>query len=316
MYRRILRVVPVLIVFAVGLFSTPLAAEECRPAEATEAQTFTLFVAGDVCPAYHIKNGHVYDPGFFTPAAQTLIESHDMSIVNYETATHYDNPVARSKKFVFKASPDAPAGMNFLSAAATANNHAFDYGVKGWEATDKALTRAGILHNGVFHKRAGYSPLRFHKAGWEIILVTGTIWGSSLGEYATLSPEGIVKELRKIAEGSAGVFTSPKRRIVVYIHGDEEYKKKTKRQVDWSRRFAAAGADVVLWAHSHVYGPVEQENSTLVAYGLGNFLFGGNGKWRNRKGIEALSLEFSVSEKTKWKKVLFESRNYCIDLQN
>ena len=215
--------------------------------------------------------------------------------------------------------------MNFFSAAVTANNHAFDYGAKGWEATDKALTGAGIPHGGVFHKKTLYSPLRFNKAGWEIILIAGTIWGSSLGEYATLSPEGIVKELKKIAEENAGVFTrressstgvSPRRRVVVYIHGDEEYKEKTKRQVDWSRRFAAAGADVVLWAHSHVYGPVEREGTTLVAYGLGNFLFGGNGKWRNRKGIEALSLKFSISGDAEWKKVLFESKNYHMDLQN
>jgi len=290
-----------LLVFA----ACPLMAENIvKVKEKSAASSFTLFVAGDVCPAYNIQETHWKSPGFFSPEAQAIVSSHDMSVMNYETATDHKGAVPRKKKFVFRASPESPRGLNFFTCAVTANNHAFDYGEKGWEATAAALSGAGMPHNGVFAKKNGYSPFVFEKNGWKIVLVTGTIWGSALGKYSTLSPNGIEGVLKKLPP------KLPLERRIVYIHGDEEYKKKTARQESWSKRFTDSGADIVLWAHSHTYGPVEYHGKSLVAYGLGNFLFGGNSGWRNRKNIESLSFKFTNDGKTEWKKLFFEAQNY------
>ncbi len=289
----------------------PLAAEEpVPPREEFSGETdlplrsFTLFAAGDVCPAYNIGKDHWRSPGFFSTEAVALISSHHMSVMNYETSTDHKGAVPRQKKFVFRASPESPRGLNFFTAAVTANNHSFDCGEKGWESTDEALAGAGLPHNGVYGRKTGYTPFVYERGGWKIVLVTGTVWGSSLGKYATLSPEDIVRVLGKLPERGEN------ERRIVYIHGGEEYKHKTSSQQRWSQKFAAAGADVVLWAHSHVWGPVEYEGKTLTAYGLGNFLFGGNSGWRNRKGIAGLSIRFFEDGKIEWKKVLFDAGNY------
>ena len=69
-----------LFVFAV----CPLMAENIvKVKEKSADSSFTLFVAGDVCPAYNIQETHWESPGFFSPEAQAIVSSHDMSVVNY-----------------------------------------------------------------------------------------------------------------------------------------------------------------------------------------------------------------------------------------
>lgn len=96
---------PVVILCALSvLFSCsaplPLAAEEpVPPREEFSGETdlplrsFTLFAAGDVCPAYNIGKDHWRSPGFFSPEAVALISSHHMSVMNYETATDHKGAV-------------------------------------------------------------------------------------------------------------------------------------------------------------------------------------------------------------------------------
>ena len=52
------------------------------------------------------------------------------------------------------------------------------------------------------------------------------------------------------------------------------------------------------FAHSHCYGGFETLGSsprkTFVAWGLGNFLFGGNRGWRNRNDVRLLSIRLDT----------------------
>jgi len=153
----------------------------------------------------------------------------------------------------------------------------------------------------------GYEPLRIKKKDIPVVLIAGTIWGSSFGRFATLSPPEIEKTVSQERRNA------PDALVMVYIHGDREYEKKTASQEKWSKRFSDAGANLVLWAHSHVYGPTERIGETTVAYGLGNFLFGGNGKWRNRDDVLGFSATYVPGSAPLVKPVGFVSRNYVLD---
>ena len=67
----------------------------------------------------------------------------------------------------------------------------------------------------------------------------------------------------------------------------------------WADWFAAAGADSILFAHSHCYSGCETLDSsprmTFVAWGLGNFLFGGNRGWRSRSDVRLLSIRLDTA---------------------
>ena len=278
--------------------------EGTREIRFSTTRTTRIFVAGDVCPAYNIKPGREKRP-FFSTEADSLIRSYDMAIMNYETATTHPGMRKREKKFVFFAEPSAPRALTMFGYASVANNHTFDLFEAGYEHTEKALTAAGIRFTGISSGRNKYEPLKTNIRGTDVFLYAGTIWGSSMGKYKTPTPADVEKDLR------SRIF-SPGSLKIVYLHGDLEYEKKTSAQAVWSAKLADAGADAVLWAHSHVYGPVEYSGNTIVAYGLGNFLFGGNSGWKNRKGILGLELRFERGKKTgfEWKR--FSASDYVL----
>ena len=65
--------------------------------------------------------------------------------------------------------------------------------------------------------------------------------------------------------------------LIVMIHwGEELLYKASSSQVKYAHALIDAGADLVLGSHSHVVGGIEKYNGKYIAYGLGNFCFGGN----------------------------------------
>lgn len=278
-----------------------------------DSEYVSLFIVGDVCPAYNITDDFLYKNknkdsiGFFTKKAYDLIKSFDVSIMNWETSTSYPGLRLREKKFRFAASPLNYEGFECFTMASVANNHIFDSMERGYEETIANLEKRGILHNGVYSNT--YEPLRYEieNKNSAVYFVTGTIWGSSFGKYKTSSPVGIIEQIKKI---SGKRKTGEK--IIVYIHGDKEYEEKTTVQTNVSKKMTEAGADVVLWAHSHVYGPVEKKENSLVAYGMGNFMFGGNSKWRNKKEIKGLHIKL-FEQKIEYEWLFFKTNNYIVD---
>ena len=92
----------------------------------------------------------------------------------------------------------------------------------------------------------------------------------------------------------------PEACIILYSHdGNEGFSEASDRQRLWADWFAAAGADIILFAHSHCYGGFEtleaSPRKTFVAWGLGNFLFGGNRGWRNRSDVRLLSIRLDMA---------------------
>ena len=109
----------------------------------------------------------------------------------------------------------------------------------------------------------------------------------------TLSYPQLLKTVRALRA------REPEAWIILYSHdGNEGFPEASERQRLWADWFAAAGADIILFAHSHCYGGFETLGSsprkTFVAWGLGNFLFGGNRGWRNRNDVRLLSIRLDT----------------------
>ena len=80
--------------------------------------------------------------------------------------------------------------------------------------------------------------------------------------------------------------------VVVYFHwGNELEPTPNERQRSLAAVAFAAGATVVLGAHPHVLQPIERRGRRLVAWSLGNFVFGAESHETTSTGVLLVGLE-------------------------
>jgi poly-gamma-glutamate synthesis protein (capsule biosynthesis protein) len=202
----------------------------------------------------------------------------DIAFANLET------PIAPAtgrpgRPMQFNAPPDLPAALKAsgFTILSTANNHAFDQGVRGVQETLDRLEKAGLAAIGTGPDRArAEAPRILEVKGLRIAFLGFTdIFNVNLDARAdrpwvrSLDPVEAVRAVREArAEADA---------VVVSIHWGVEYlHTPLARQRKVARDLAEAGADLVLGHHPHVLQPVEVLEAggrrTVVAYSLGNFI--------------------------------------------
>jgi poly-gamma-glutamate synthesis protein (capsule biosynthesis protein) len=161
------------------------------------------------------------------------------------------------------------AGIQVVS---TANNHALDYGVKGWSETIDNLRRAGVGFVGTASDRENLSgPLFVEKNGirFAFFACTGIMnrpgegWKRYVADADTVALAGKIRAIRKAADF-----------IVVSFHGGDEYSSRPAGStVAFGRAMIDAGADLVLGHHPHVPYGIELRGKGLIVHSLGNFVF-------------------------------------------
>ncbi len=174
---------------------------------------------------------------------------------------------------VFCAPPDAAktlkrAGITIVS---TANNHAFDYGLKGLQETIKFLTQDSILFAGtVSDSGLGFAPviIEHHGITFGVLAYTQfvNIHGNWEGRIALFDSGKVCDEIHAL---------KPKVDfILVSYHGGDEYKENPGISAERDMEvLAAAGADVVFGHHSHVPQGIKIIQNCLVFHSLGNAVF-------------------------------------------
>ena len=235
---------------------------------------FTIVVAADWAPIRALEPVVRSAPDSVYGDMLPILRAADLRIVNCECAlTAARTPVWKSGA-VFKGLPSHVRGLTRVpfEVACLANNHVFDYGVRGFRDTLGVLHRNGIrtVGAGLSFKDA-ISPLTVFVKGTRV-----TVLNFSEGEDLTASRGGpgvcgweidrlsaLIRKLKKrghfvIAVGHAGLE---------YIPIPPPYV------VEAFRSLAEAGADCVIGHHPHVPQGLEVRGGRLIAYSLGNFVF-------------------------------------------
>ncbi|MGE5612867.1 MAG: D-alanyl-D-alanine dipeptidase [Bacillota bacterium] len=221
--------------------------------------------------------GYVYekiggDPEYFFSGVVDILSGDDLTIANLETTLYNGKDNERAEKYDygnnywFKGKPEYANILKATSieAVTLANNHTYDYGPVGYEATKKALDDAGIKHFG--YSEALYMEIKGIKVG-----IAGF---NQLGEYEQgLDMDVFKREVEEMTKKLRGECDL----VIVNFHWGKEYKYQPEAlQKELAYLAIDSGADLVIGHHPHVLQPIEVYRGKYIAYSLGNFCFGGN----------------------------------------
>jgi poly-gamma-glutamate synthesis protein (capsule biosynthesis protein) len=138
------------------------------------------------------------------------------------------------------------------------NNHAKDYGERGYEAT-----KENLRNNNIF-----YAP--FNR--WNLHT---TERGLIIGVYSINFPQA--GDISRIQNAVAQMQAAGAEVIIVAPHwGREGSYRATSTQIQIGRAAIDAGAHIVMGHHPHTIQKMEFYNGGVIHYSLANWIFGGN----------------------------------------
>ncbi|HNW86617.1 MAG TPA: CapA family protein [Candidatus Limiplasma sp.] len=188
---------------------------------------------------------------------QSLFAKDDLTLVNLEGVLS-DRKLDRvPKSFNFKGSTDYTQILvqGSVEAVTLANNHAMDYGDAGKADTVAALNAANIAYCDE------NTVLLVEKNGVRIG-ITASVMGLDQAKF-----ERQAEALRALGCTA----------IVHVMHMGVEYARAiSPAQRSTARFLAANGVALIVGHHPHVAQGLEVIGNTMVAYSLGNCVFGGN----------------------------------------
>ncbi len=201
-------------------------------------------------------------------AADARVANLEGSITSNPSVAQVDNTILH---FTFdpQMAQEALAPLN-LSAASLANNHSYDFGRTGYDATQHYLSGWDIQPFG-------------HPYNARDISTTLTIRDKQfcLVGYHSLYDASTSETVTEIIRLRPGCY-----RIIVFPHWGDEYEPVANAaQTAAAHEFIDAGADLVIGAHPHVVQNVETYRGRAIFYSLGNFMFDQNFSWATTHGL-------------------------------
>lgn len=186
----------------------------------------------------------------------------------------------------------------FPVAVNLANNHIMDYGEEAFAKTIDYLNENNIGYFGAGNTSNNFNNphilLKDKKKialfGYCCVSTDGVFGNENQNGSALLDEQLVVRDIKSV-ENEVDF-------IVVQLHwGEEEIKYPKRDDVDKSRMFIDAGADLIIGHHAHVVQSVKKHNGKFIFYGIGNFIFPDFNVPSNHDGEKFLK----ESSKVQWK---------------
>jgi poly-gamma-glutamate synthesis protein (capsule biosynthesis protein) len=216
-----------------------------------------IIAVGDVMLGRQVLIGMIDRKDFTWPFLETAstLRQADLTIGNLEgPIVSYCQPSDGGD--VLCGDPRVVEGLTYagFDVMSMSNNHSHDYGQDAFDGTAKYLTDAGI------------SPVYSGNA------VLRDINGARVGIVAfddsetELNVDSAVQELNSI-RGQVDI-------LIAFLHwGYEYHPTASARQESVGHTLIDAGVDVIIGAHPHWRQQVEDYNTRVIFYSLGNFVF-------------------------------------------
>lgn len=265
-------------------------------------ETVTLAFAGDINFDDRYTNMITMRSranGIFDSISEDLLAEMtgaDIMMINNEFPYSKGGSPTPEKQYTFRADPAYAVMLQQMGVdiVTLANNHAYDYGPQALEDTFATLEGVGIPYVGAGRNIGeAMKPAYFLADSMKIGFVAATqiernsvpdtkeATETSPGVLRTLNPE---KAVAAISEAKANSDF-----VVMFVHwGSENTYDVEASQRDLARQYAAAGADLIIGAHSHCLQGIEYVDGVPVIYSLGNF-------WFNSKALDTGIFKVTVT---------------------
>ncbi len=226
------------------------------------------------------------------PIAPVLMGA-DLAMVNLETAiTQRGEPVA-GKNFHFRSPAESfvalkAAGVDVVNMA---NNHALDYGPVGMQDTFDAIASSKLPVVGIGHNATeAYKPYRTVIKGQRIAIFGALDWlePALISNWsATDTQPGLAFSIdRAVLLAALRAVRPDVDTLITFLHwGIEETHCSSPEQQSLAQALLGAGADIVVGSHAHRVFGAGRIGSSLVAYGLGNFVYWREDGESGRSGV-------------------------------
>ena len=262
----------VLIVAFVLLASAGTAAERQPPDEITIAAVGDIML-GHRAEPYLTREG----PGYpFVNVLSVLQQAH-LVIGNLESPISSRGTAVENKKFTLRV---APVAVDSLKAAGVrvvtlANNHTMDFGPLALQDTLKVLGENNILYAGAGMNLDDARAPAFLKVGDLTLAFLSYSLTFPIEFYAAAGRPGTAPGYREFVKRDIEKVRPRADIVVVSFHWGAELMTTAKDyQQELGRRAVDWGADLVLGHHPHILQELELYRGRLIAYSLGNFVFG------------------------------------------
>ncbi|HXY62285.1 MAG TPA: CapA family protein, partial [Nitrospirota bacterium] len=235
-----------------------------------------------------------YGPDYpFTDVKPTLSLA-DIAIGNLESPISNRGKSVENKKFTLRADPIAAlalkeAGFRVVSLA---NNHSMDFGPLALQDTLSTLDEHSILYTGAgMDLEDARTPAIVKIKGKTLAFLSYSLT-FPLEFYASARQPGTAPGYADfVREDIKKVRTSADLVIVSFHWGAELLTSAKDYQIELGHQAIDWGADVVLGHHPHVLQELEIYKGRLIAYSLGNFVFGSESDRTNSSIILLLAFQ-------------------------
>jgi poly-gamma-glutamate capsule biosynthesis protein CapA/YwtB (metallophosphatase superfamily) len=245
-----------------------------------------------------------HGPRYPWRSAGDALRQADIAFGNLECAVS-ERGAAFPKQYTFRGTPEALEGLrrhSGMDVLNLANNHVGDFGPGAMLDTVRAVRRLGMRAVGAGRDlRGALRPqvverlgLRIAFVGFSNILPLEFAAEHDRPGVAWATPEAVVEAVRE-ARRRADVV------VATFHWGIEKAPYETADQAELARVAAAAGAQLVIGAHPHVLQPVRRVGAALVAYSLGNFVFGAQSPDSASTGILETNLAAEGVTSARWR---------------
>lgn len=226
----------------------------------------------------------------------------DLRMANLETAiTERGTPEPKAFHFRAPASALATLKRGGLTVLTQANNHAVDYGLVGLQDTLAAKATSPVPIVGVGADEAeAFAPAIVGVGGLKVAVfgvdqvrdeTTLPLHSASATQPGVASSDQPDRIVAAIAAVRDRVDL-----VVVFPHWGDDYQScPDARSQATAAALAAAGADIVVGAHSHRVNGAGWLGTTYVDYGLGNFVWWRSAEPDSRTGILTLTVDTAAA---------------------
>lgn len=249
--------------------------------------TITLAFIGDVMQHYRqlqsarIKGGDTlnsksYDYSSYFRHTAKILSDADFAVANMEFVCGLP-PYTGYPSFsapLSLAEATSQAGIDLFLCA---NNHIFDKGERGYNATVSGYDSLGVAHTGVYRDKAEQDSLNpyiteIRGVKFSFINFTyGTNIGAKKARVNRMDSLSVLSAIQRARENSDFIVALP--------HWGVEYSlTPSPQQKKWEKFLYSQGVDMIIGSHPHVVQPVNYilDNSGaikhLTAYSLGNYI--------------------------------------------